>query len=632
MIRTLIALGLGLALILPAQASRLPWESDPSTAWPAGGGSGLLEIRGDYLPDFGVEVLVDGEFRRERLSTPVAVESGPLWIYAPLRHFSGLVGGNLQIRTPFSLIGPRQTVALEMLSFRPAEYGELPALHGFDEDNNLLVIINNIHARAFWDQGVAELHNADVRVSSILAEMLGVPLLQDMLIGQIWLDLELVQSAIPGQPEHFQYPESLAQFCEGRPLWPQDGHEVDVTLTNIPDVAGQGFQPGSGFLKIAPSALLRNDSNGDVPWFRQFQNVAPGFYPGVPRDQHPFLVWNVYRLLDGRIEQLAASGVKHAFLTINSGCAQTNCDGFIPQAYRGHVLWPNCLDLYSAGNNDMPAYQGPRDEVSASLGLWNSCHSFFDPNCTGSQTQDSGQWLNRLLIAPAELNLGTAGARYFIDAWYVVQYDINIWNTMGFRSITPTQQSGGGYTFAPLGPFTQGPPLKEWVPEGVAAEDRGHVVVTVPSLTPDNPYPYNMPQGHLRVLVKVDDLGNGQWRYRYAVMNYDFDRGLDAFAIPLPANAALEETWMGGPPDVLEAAWPATRLADRVVFEAPEGEVLPWFTLYNFELVTDQAPTRSGEVRLVPVDGPEAAWMQPALPAPGRFSPAGLLFQDRFED
>ena len=43
--------------------------------------------------------------------------------------------------------------------------------------------------------------------------------------------------------------------------------------------------------------------------------------------------------------------------------------------------------------------------------------------------------------------------------------------------------------------------------------------------------------GRLKVAVRATDLGEGQWRYDYAVMNLDFDPRVAAFSVPLPAGA-----------------------------------------------------------------------------------------------
>lgn len=615
---------------LPVIADPPAWQSDSTTSWPASGGEARLELRGDFLPDHGIEVVQGVGRRHERFTAPVPVMGGALWIYAPFGNFEGFSGGELVLATDLALRHRGRELVLDRLLLRPAEWERIPVLQMFDADGNHLANVTHIHALLHHDVALATLHNADVTATARLGEMLGQPALTDLPIGQLWLDLALDIPAgadLSGRGIDFS---GRGLSCDDRPLWPQDGYEVDVELIAIghPDfnngVAGGGFDPETGFLKITPSATLKNAGEADVPWFSQFVPADPSLYPHEPRDQHPFLVWNLYRIKDDRIEHLAASGTKHAFFTVNQNC-DLNC-------FNGHILWPGCEDTYAVNNNDSSRYQGPRSEIDASQGLWDSCNSFFDSDCNGSQEGFSGQWNNRLLVDPAELD--HADADYFMGAWYVIQYDVDIFNTMGYRSINPNQGGSGGYTFDPLGTFTSGSPLSEWVAEGGADPLAGHKLVVVPSLTPDEPYPFNMPQGHLRVLAKAYDLGDGTWRYNYAVMNFDFDRGIDEFSIPLAEGAAVLETWMGGPPDVLETPWAATTYSDRVVFSSTRSRsaFLPWFTLYNFELVTDQAPVEIGLVRLGAVGIATPGELDVDMVAPGsEFLIDPAVFQDRFE-
>ena len=68
-------------------------------------------------------------------------------------------------------------------------------------------------------------------------------------------------------------------------------------------------------------------------------------------------------------------------------------------------------------------------------------------------------------------------------------------------------------------------------------------------------------EGHAKVAVKATDVGGGNWRYDYAVMNFDFaravmepadgsgpnvrvlgNRGFDSFSVPLPSSQAVVAT------------------------------------------------------------------------------------------
>ncbi|MCC5865787.1 MAG: hypothetical protein JJU31_11750 [Wenzhouxiangella sp.] len=613
-----------------AWSSVADWVPEPTAAWPAGPGTGSMELRGDYLPDFGIELRRAGQSLRERQPVELRIEESNLWLFMPFGNFEGFSGGEIRLSSELSLHHGDRALPLKELRLIPAEQFRVPVLQLIDSKGRHLANITHIHLLADPAEGRVAFRNADITATEILAELLDQPDLAGMPIGMLWLDLALEVPAgadISGRGMDFS---GRGLSCEGRPLWPQDGHEVDVQLTSINFIVGQGFEPDTGRLKIAPSATLRNFGEADVPWFRQFAPADASFYPFEPRDQHPFLVWNLYRIMDGRIEQLAASGVKHAFFTINNTCA-LNCDGTVPQSLRGHVLWPGCLDVYSSGTNDLGLYLAPRSEVSPSLGLWDSCGSFFDPNCTGQQTGNAGLWQHRLLVDPAELDHGNSGAQYFLDAWYVIQFDVDIWNTMGYHQIFPAAGGSGGYTFSHA-PFFQGPPVSRWVAENSSDPLSAHRIITVPSLSPDEPYPFNMPQGHLRVLARAEEAGDGLWRYRYAVMNFDFDRGIESFVVPLPSDAALLETWMGGPPDVLPSPWAASRAGGQVEFRSEAGKVLPWFTLYNFELLTDAAPESQGGVLMGVPGCAEPGSIQTAVPAPGPMPSGGRIFQDRFEE
>jgi len=339
--------------------------------------------------------------------------------------------------------------------------------------------------------------------------------------------------------------------------------------------------------------------------------------PYTPKDQHPFLVWNVYKVDDGRMQMLAGSGVKHAFLTINTGLDCQNCGS-------SNVLWPGCEDVYSAGNNDTATYQGPRGEIDTSLGLWDNCRSFFDPDCTGNQTDYATPYQHRLMVDPEEFQ--QPNTEYFIDAWYVIQYDVNIWNGMGFRPIDPAP-SGGGWTMN-AGPYQQGPVISQWVPEDNTDPMADHDVIVVPSATPEADYPGNMPQGHLRLLVKVNETSPGRYRYNYALQNYDFDRAMEGFRIDLPDGVTVHDTFFGDIDDDASNDWAITVNADHVLFEAPEDNLLTWFTLFNFEIEVDAEPVDSQ----VFLDlGSNAVMQEMSVDTLGPAEMMGLLFRDRFE-
>jgi hypothetical protein len=585
--------------------------TDPSTVWPAAGGQGALKLRTDYLPDYGVEVLKDGVPVADVRLAPLDVQDGRLWMYAPFGNFEAFSGGRLALTSALTLRRGGRSVSLDRLYLQPAEHESLAMLQLYDGGGNHLANVTHLHLSLDQKRGRMDVRNAEVTASAELARMLDQPALAGLPIGELRLDMAVrvpLGADVSGRGLDLS---GQGLSCADRPLWPQDGHPVDVALIGIGNVAPQGMN--SDLLKIAPSATLKSAGEGDAPWITKFRSNAD--YPYEPADQHPYLVWNLYRLHDGRLEQLAASGVKHAFWSQNVRCT-INCGD-------GNILWPGCEDVYSSWTNDDSSHQGPRNEIIPHLGSWDSCGSFFDPGCTGGQTGFAGQWLHRLLVDPAELLVDDA--QYFMDAWYVVQYDIDIWNSMGYRSIEPGLDPKTAGNMA-RGDFLAGSPVGEWVPENTLSATAAHQVIVVESATPDAPYPGNMPLGHVRALARVEELDDGRFRYRYAIMNFDFSAGLHEFRIPLPDDAELETPWMGGPPDVLDAAWPHERSAGWVSFRAPLGQALPWFTLYNFEIVSDTQPVTTSSALLISDQEQGQVVLEARLPVPGP-----SFFRDRFE-
>jgi hypothetical protein len=358
----------------------------------------------------------------------------------------------------------------------------------------------------------------------------------------------------------------------------------DVSLTNMSAV--NQMARGNGVVVIAPSAVLRNVGVTDVPWQAKFSPPAPPYNT----DQHPYLIWNMYRVADGRLEQIGASGLKHAFLTLNTG----GCG--CPQ---GSILWVGCEDTYSTGTNNSVNSLGPRNEITAHTGVWRRCGSTFDPDCNGVENPRPGfsgpADPRRLTVLDTDLQVA---GQYYFDSWYVVRDDVNIFNTMAYRTVTPTF-GGSSWSFGPIGPHTFGAVVDAWV-------------------NPANPGPnadtrrYSSADGRITVAVKATALPAGRWRYDYAVMNHDFDNGIRSFAVPLPANTTVTNTYFhdvdrNPATDWVAAVVPGQQLRWQPV-PSPRtvsSNFLDWGMLYNFSFEVDAAPTAvaAGSVHLGAMEG-----------------------------
>lgn len=605
-------------------------ERDPSAIWSTWSGAGEFEVRADFLPDYGLEIRNNERRLDDRVWVDFEMlDLGSLSLYVPYGNFEDFEGGRLNLRTNLVFRNGNAKVSLEQLIAVPFKHHGFPSLRLVDPEGQHLLTLSNPHVSADKDRQILTVENADLIATDILAELLALPELAGVAVGMARMELNL--HIPPGADVSGKSPPTRGLSCAGRPFWPQDdpSHLVDVALISMSSVAYQGRQPGQNRIKIAPSAQLQNVNFGDAVWIPKFSQQP--FYTYEPRDQHPFLAWNIYRITDGRIEQLGSSGVKHAFFSTNTGCVSNggiNCGS-------NNVLWPGCTDTYFSGTNDSNSNQGPRYDIIPSDGLFFSEGSFFDPGRTGSQTNNSGSFENRLVVDESELT--TAGAEYFFDSWYVVMHDIDIWNSMGYRSITPNGTVGSGsWSFGPLGPFTNGPTIENWVAEGTADPSESHALISVPSETPGAPYPANQPQGHLRILGKATEVSAGRWRYNYAVQNYDFDRNIDQVRIPLPASAQAFETFFRAPvvDGVQVADWTVQRVGGELVFTAPTATApntndLSWFTLFNFEVETDVPPVDGGSTMTLNVaEAGSPSQLTADIVAPGFLED---IFLDGFE-
>jgi hypothetical protein len=346
---------------------------------------------------------------------------------------------------------------------------------------------------------------------------------------------------------------------------------------------------------FTPGSTLRNNNKAntaDVPWYAKF-TTSPHNYPYPGNDQHPYLIWNMYRITDGQLEQIGASGVKHAWLTTNTGCAPDACTG------GGHILGRNCGDTYGVGNNDAPNDLGPRSEIVPATGQWGRCGSIFDLNCDGiANSSGNGPYDQRMVIRESQMLV--PNSQYFSESWYLVQDDIDIYNTMAHRTMTPAP-GGTGWVVGTQGPFQLGPTLNTWVN---------------PQTFPNRNVEHASEKGHVRVAVKVKELdacpaGSGLtmpcYRWDYAVNNFDWahavtqgnppnlrvleNKGFAAFTLDMPSSTPLylEPGVHFADTDIdTSNNWTATQDAGSISWQGPVGNELNWGLLFRFSLVTNR--------------------------------------------
>lgn len=424
----------------------------------------------------------------------------------------------------------------------------------------------------------------NLRVLPEAAAALGEPALADVVLGVFEVD----------------GPTALAPKgnvnCRADVRWPSAEHPADIALTAIDHVAAlrcrvcHGDSCGActpssqdGSVVVAPDARLVNVGASDVAWWLKFSAPSPPY----GNDQHPLLVWSLYRIdADGALVPLGSSAVKHAFYAQNDFCS---CAG-------DSILYRGCSDLYSASTNDAASALGPRSEIAPRDTIWGRCGSVFDPDCDGIENADgyaTRPYERRLVVGEAELLPALhPGAEYWIEAWYVARDDSNLDNSFARRRVLPTKHPNGAWTFPVQGALEAGPMVTRWVdPAAPTATTRSHRI--------------DVAEGRLQLAVRVDQLADQRWRYRYALMNLDYadadfsgtlpntlrlvaQRGARGLALPASPCTAAAIHWRDGDGDAGND-WTATPGAPlQLVAPTPEG--LGWGRMATLELLSTRPP------------------------------------------
>ena len=547
----------------------------PGTQWTASQGETSLAFDPGMLES--LEIRVHGSVADRTANRPgthrLAISPlGQLKFWAPNAAFDGFAAGALQHIGELSLSYPGGEVSVSNFRLMPSGPDTLDLV---DTSGVTLLKLDYLHTQLKPETREMALWNMDVSIAPALAERMGKPHLSGLVIGQAFTRTRMSMPA----------GVSTQGVCTS-PSWHNGTTQLtDVELYSIGQVQQVARQAGVR-VAVAPSASLRNVGTADVPWYPKFFTPSNGTYPApYTRDQHPFLVWALYRESAGVLEQIGVSEVKHAFFAVNNACG---CPG-------GNILWsansaPNatgCTDVYGVGTNDDPNYLGPRGEVDAHAGMWEQCGSFFAPGATPpgpcSQTVSGAtadEFERRLVVAESELQ--TADADYWMEAWYVIRDDVNLFNGLAHVTLAPTLE-GSTWDFN-HGTTVQGAALDEWVPPGTAGPMQAHVQA-------------EDADGHYSVATRITDLGGGNYRYVYVVMNYDFTPRFDAFALAVPTGVNVDNFSFHDADGAGANDWTVSESGEQLTWSAPVSAPLDWGRMLTFVFRADAPPTE-GDIAL----------------------------------
>ena len=228
-------------------------------------------------------------------------------------------------------------------------------------------------------------------------------------------------------------------------------------------------------------------------------------------NDHPVIAQHMYRLKNGRFEQIGMSWLKHGFFALSGSLCSGigGCQG----DFSGRHLGVGCSDPYSASLNGQAGNLGPRSDVNAHTGEFPYPWSAppIDP-IIGRRLQV------RFDDIDPDLN---EGALYFFEAQYVHYQDNPEVTTTGgnnasYRGVN-MNAAGGASTY--IGTTVVGSPaIEAW-----KAAD-ATVLMTLKKIAG---------YGHLRVASQAYENGDGTWDYEYLVHNLDYDRSIGYFEVPV---------------------------------------------------------------------------------------------------
>jgi hypothetical protein len=288
--------------------------------------------------------------------------------------------------------------------------------------------------------------------------------------------------------------------------------------------------------------------------------------------EHPVIAQNMYRLHDGRFEQLGMSWLKHGFFALQQSlCATCQPGG------GASLLGVGCSDPYSSGLNGSQGRLGPRFEVNAHTGDFT--FPFSNP-----QGSTGNAVFKRLQVKEDMLRL--PGARHFVEGHYIAADDAmagNGNNNASYREVNVNSSFSLSVTGSTV---REQPAIMAW--EAIDPEVDTQIV----DIDGD---------GRLYVASRVYDNGNGTFDYEYAIFNLNSHRSVGSVSVPTGGAAISGERFYGpeyhsGEP-YDNTPWAITTSGSEITWATdafdvePDAYALRWSTLFNYSFTADSAPT-----------------------------------------
>jgi hypothetical protein len=339
-----------------------------------------------------------------------------------------------------------------------------------------------------------------------------------------------------------------------------------------------------------------------------------------PNNLHPAIGQSVFKVKNGRIEQVGVNWLKHGFTALSGnicGCwgGAGSCNG--PS---GSVLGVGCSDPYSSTRNASQGNLGPRWKVNADTGFFPTGPAPNGGSVPATWTCAGGSVGRLIRVRSADLEVSSATVQFYGEGQYVAQDDAaasNQNNNTSYRRLTMT---GGPTNFTgTLTGLTQREQagIRAWKDFGLPdGPDAG----TDPDPDPDvvETEIQLVGEGFFILAAKATDLGGGQWHYEYALQNVNSDRSGRAFTVPLPEGAVISNIGFhdieyhsgDAQGNTSNCAlnfdgtdWPVNQTSTSIEWATDlfstsnNANALRWGTMYNYRFDAD-LPPQTGNITL----------------------------------
>ena len=378
---------------------------------------------------------------------------------------------------------------------------------------------------------------------------------------------------------------------------------------------------GSDVIVGAVSGVSRYGSNGvngvdlggyafGVTWCNIGSTTIESFQN---TNQHPLFTSSVFRIRDGRIEQIGIGWMFYAKCAYQQALCGTCQPGGVGCGSFQSTLGIGCSDPYTSSEMALQSSNGPRSRVNASTGYF--------PGDTSAEiaswpAMPSGQpnISRRVQLNPNDLNPSTNPASvYFAELIEICPQDaiaLNANNNASCRQFTVGALASGTYALTLTGSTIQGQPaILQWPQFSPGAQVSA----------------IDAPDGRLYVGHQVIELGDGRYRYEYAVFNLNSDSSAASFTVQFAPGSVItnpsfrDVNYHSG--EIYDGTdWMVSNSNNSITWECPEtyrqnplANALRFGTMYNFSFESTGAPSE----RFASISSFKSTWdLQASVRAP----------------